>query len=196
MRRRRQRVTEPHRPELLFTLGSALLAAATVSAAIVLRRPVYAPEAPTFGGNIMRAVVFSGAGGPEVMQLAERPDPQPAANEVVVAATHAGLNPADLAQRAGRYPAPPGSPPDTPGLEVSGTVVACVAAHGVRDSAEVRFAAQSPPFRRGLELCVDAVRTRDPSLAACDVDAGAGTLDVALACERALAGGGPVPVAR
>jgi putative PIG3 family NAD(P)H quinone oxidoreductase len=73
----------------------------------------------------MRAVVFSGAGGAEVMEVAERPDPGPAANEVVVAATHAGLNPADLAQRAGRYPAPPGSPPDIPGLEVSGTVVAC-----------------------------------------------------------------------
>jgi NADPH:quinone reductase len=73
----------------------------------------------------MRAVVFSGAGGPEVMQVVERPDPRPDAHEVLVAATHAGLNPADLAQRAGHYPAPPGSPPDIPGLEVSGTVVAC-----------------------------------------------------------------------
>jgi len=41
-----------HRPEILFTLGSALLAAATVSAAIVLRRPVYTPEAPTFEGAL------------------------------------------------------------------------------------------------------------------------------------------------
>jgi NADPH:quinone reductase len=73
----------------------------------------------------MRAIVFSGAGGPEVMQLAERPDPRPAAHEVLVAQTHAGLNPADLAQRAGRYPAPPGSPADIPGLEAAGTVVAC-----------------------------------------------------------------------
>ena len=39
--------------------------------------------------------------------------------------THAGLNPADLSQREGSYPAPPGSPRDVPGLEVSGTVEAC-----------------------------------------------------------------------
>ena len=38
---------------------------------------------------------------------------------------YAGLNPADLAQRAGSYPAPPGSPPDIPGLEVAGTVENC-----------------------------------------------------------------------
>lgn len=72
----------------------------------------------------MRAVVFTGAGGPEVMEVVERPDPEPAADEVLVAQTHAGLNPADLAQRAGNYPAPPGAPADIPGIEVSGTVVA------------------------------------------------------------------------
>ena len=57
----------------------------------------------------MRAIVFTGAGGPEVMRLEERPDPVPGSNEVVVAASHAGLNPADLMQRAGHYPAPPGA---------------------------------------------------------------------------------------
>jgi len=41
-----------------------------------------------------------------------------------VAVRYAALNPADLAQREGNYPAPPGSPPDVPGIEVSGTVVA------------------------------------------------------------------------
>jgi NADPH:quinone reductase-like Zn-dependent oxidoreductase len=73
----------------------------------------------------MIAVTFTGAGGPEVVSVAERPDPEPGSHEVVVRATHAGLNPADLAQRAGRYPAPAGSPQDIPGLEVAGTVVAC-----------------------------------------------------------------------
>jgi NADPH:quinone reductase len=73
----------------------------------------------------MRCVVFNGAGGNEVVSLEERPDPQPSGGEVLVAATHAGLNPADLQQRAGRYPAPPGAPADIPGLEVAGTVVAC-----------------------------------------------------------------------
>jgi putative PIG3 family NAD(P)H quinone oxidoreductase len=73
----------------------------------------------------MRAVVFTGVGGREVMRLEERPDPAPLDHEVVVAATHAGVNTADLAQRAGSYPAPPGAPQDVPGLEVAGTVVAC-----------------------------------------------------------------------
>jgi NADPH:quinone reductase-like Zn-dependent oxidoreductase len=52
-----------------------------------------------------------------------RPDPLPGPGEVLVRVRAAGLNRADLAQRAGRYPAPPGSPPDIPGLEFSGTVV-------------------------------------------------------------------------
>lgn len=54
----------------------------------------------------------------------ERPDPVPGAGEVLVAVRAAGLNAADLLQRAGRYPAPPGSPADVPGLEVAGEVVA------------------------------------------------------------------------
>ena len=73
----------------------------------------------------MIAVTFHGAGGPEVMSVGERPDPVPLPSEVLVRATHAALNPADVAQRAGNYPAPPGSPADIPGLEVAGTIVAC-----------------------------------------------------------------------
>jgi NADPH:quinone reductase len=72
----------------------------------------------------MRAVTFAGTGGNEVVRLAERPDPVPASHEVVVAARYAGVNWADVAQRQGSYPAPPGSPQDIPGLEVAGTVVA------------------------------------------------------------------------
>jgi NADPH2:quinone reductase len=73
----------------------------------------------------MRAVVFAGAGGPEVMRDELRDDPVPGGAEVLVAVTHAGLNPADIHQRAGNYPAPPGSPQDIPGLEVAGEVLAC-----------------------------------------------------------------------
>jgi NADPH:quinone reductase len=73
----------------------------------------------------MIAVTFLGAGGPEVMSVGERPDPVPLPSEVLVRVTHAGLNPADVVQRAGNYPAPPGSPADIPGLEVAGTVIAC-----------------------------------------------------------------------
>jgi len=59
------------------------------------------------------------------MRLDERPDPVPGSSEVVVEVAYAGINPADLAQRAGNYPAPPGAPADVPGLEVAGRVVAC-----------------------------------------------------------------------
>jgi len=70
----------------------------------------------------VRAVTFTGAGGNEVIKFEERPDPVPGSHEVVVAAQFAGLNQADVAQRSGSYPAPPGSPADIPGLEVAGTV--------------------------------------------------------------------------
>jgi len=69
-----------------------------------------------------------------VMRLEQRPDPVPGSEEVLVAARFAGINTADLAQRAGAYPAPPGAPQDVPGLEVAGTVVAKGAA--VRDFTE------------------------------------------------------------
>jgi len=82
----------------------------------------------------VRAIVFAGTGGREVMRLEQRPDPVPGSEELLVAARFAGVNTADLAQRAGAYPAPPGAPRDVPGLEVAGTVVARGAA--VRDFAE------------------------------------------------------------
>jgi NADPH:quinone reductase len=56
--------------------------------------------------------------------VAERPDPEPGSGELLVRVAAAGVNPADLAQRAGHYPAPPGSPADIPGLELAGEVVA------------------------------------------------------------------------
>ena len=73
----------------------------------------------------MRAIVYTGAGGNEVVSLEERATPTPSGDEFLVAVRYAGLNPADIAQRNGHYPAPPGSPPDIPGLEVAGTVIAC-----------------------------------------------------------------------
>jgi len=73
----------------------------------------------------MRCVVFTGAGGNEVVELEERADPVPGTDDVLVRVALAGLNPADVIQRAGRYAAPPGAPADIPGLEVSGTVEVC-----------------------------------------------------------------------
>lgn len=57
------------------------------------------------------------------LSVQEHPDPEPGSGEVLVRVHAAGLNGADLHQLAGRYPAPPGSPPDIPGLELAGEVV-------------------------------------------------------------------------
>jgi len=57
--------------------------------------------------------------------IAEHPDPSPAAGEILVRIRAAGVNAADLMQMAGNYPAPPGSPPDIPGLEFAGEVFEC-----------------------------------------------------------------------
>jgi len=55
----------------------------------------------------------------------EHPDPVPGSGEVLVGVRAAGLNGADMLQRQGRYPAPPGCPADIPGLELAGVVVQC-----------------------------------------------------------------------
>jgi putative PIG3 family NAD(P)H quinone oxidoreductase len=71
----------------------------------------------------MHAVVISEPGGPEVLQWTEVEDPRPGPGEVLVEVAAAGVNRADLMQRQGFYPPPPGAPP-YPGLECSGTVAA------------------------------------------------------------------------
>ena len=58
------------------------------------------------------------------LEIREHPDPEPGAGEVLVRVRAAGVNGADILQRKGAYPAPPGSPPDIPGLELAGEVVA------------------------------------------------------------------------
>lgn len=70
----------------------------------------------------MRAVVYQGAGGLEVVRIEERPMPVPGPGQVRVRVRSAGLNRADLIQRRGGYPAPPGWPTDIPGLEFAGDV--------------------------------------------------------------------------
>jgi len=54
----------------------------------------------------------------------ERPDPEPGHGELLVRVRGAGINGADMLQRRGAYPAPPGSPEDIPGLELAGEVAA------------------------------------------------------------------------
>ena len=70
----------------------------------------------------MRAIVITKPGGPEVLALVERPQPEPARGEVRVRVRATAVNRADLLQRMGHYPAPADSPPDIPGLEIAGEV--------------------------------------------------------------------------
>jgi putative PIG3 family NAD(P)H quinone oxidoreductase len=72
----------------------------------------------------MRAVVITRPGGPEVLQVQERPTPIPRAGEILVSVHASAVNRADLLQRQGLYPAPPGAPTDIPGLEYAGEVAA------------------------------------------------------------------------
>jgi putative PIG3 family NAD(P)H quinone oxidoreductase len=67
----------------------------------------------------VRAVTISDG----ALHVADHPDPTPGEGEVLVRIRAAGVNGADIHQRAGRYPAPPGSPQDIPGLELAGEVL-------------------------------------------------------------------------
>ena len=68
----------------------------------------------------MKAVTISDGD----LEVREHPDPEPGSGELLVRVRAAGLNGADMLQRRGLYPAPPGSPQDIPGLELAGEVVA------------------------------------------------------------------------
>jgi NADPH:quinone reductase len=72
------------------------------------------------GSRLLRAVSIRNGD----LEVVERPTPEPHADQVLVEVAGAGVNRADLIQRAGRYPAPPAWPEDVPGLELAGTVVA------------------------------------------------------------------------
>ncbi|HEY2897226.1 MAG TPA: NAD(P)H-quinone oxidoreductase [Gemmatimonadaceae bacterium] len=71
----------------------------------------------------MRAVVISAPGGVEVLEIREVPRPTPSLAQVLVRVHATALNRADILQRQGRYPAPPDSPADIPGMELAGEVV-------------------------------------------------------------------------
>src|SRR5918998_3659268 len=68
----------------------------------------------------MRAATISDG----AVTVQEHPDPEPGKGELLVRVRAAGLNGADMLQRRGRYPAPPGAPQDIPGLELAGEVAA------------------------------------------------------------------------
>src|SRR5438445_11860076 len=69
----------------------------------------------------MIAIEISTPGGADVLRAVERPNPEPDAREVLIRVRGAGVARADLMQRQGKYPPPPGAS-DIPGLDVAGTV--------------------------------------------------------------------------
>jgi len=71
----------------------------------------------------MKAIAITRPGGPEVLQMVERPDPVAGIGECLIAVEAYGINRPDVLQRKGAYPAPAGAS-DLPGLEVAGRIVA------------------------------------------------------------------------
>ncbi|MFD0763914.1 NAD(P)H-quinone oxidoreductase [Mucilaginibacter lutimaris] len=71
---------------------------------------------------MMKAIVITQPGGPEVLKIEERPIPAYAATDVLIKVMAAGINRPDVAQRKGNYPPPAGAPADVPGLEVAGII--------------------------------------------------------------------------
>jgi NADPH2:quinone reductase len=72
----------------------------------------------------MKAIVIARPIGPEGLELREVPAPVPQGDQILVRVRACGLNPADVLQSRGRYPAPPGAPAEIPGLEYAGEVAA------------------------------------------------------------------------
>ncbi|MGI9483645.1 MAG: NAD(P)H-quinone oxidoreductase [Hyphomicrobiales bacterium] len=71
----------------------------------------------------MTAIAIAFAGGPDALEPVEQRTPYPGEGEVLIKVAAAGVNRPDVMQRKGLYPPPPGAP-ETPGLEVAGTVAA------------------------------------------------------------------------
>lgn len=105
----------------------------------------------------MHAITIPEPGGPEALVWTEVPDPRPGADEVLIQVAASAVNRADLLQRQGHYPPPPGAPP-YPGLECSGTVAgsgeqvcALLSGGGYAEKVAVP-AGQLLPVPRGLTL--------------------------------------------
>jgi NADPH2:quinone reductase len=91
--------------------------------------------------STMQAIAITRPGGPEVLQLTERPRPVPGPGEVLIQVAASGVNRPDVFQRMGRYPPPPGAS-DLPGMEVAGSV------------AEGDFAGDNPfALKAGDQVC-------------------------------------------
>jgi len=101
----------------------------------------------------MKVVTITRPGGPEVLGTAEQPRPEPVADELLVRVGGAGVNRADVLQRLGGYPPPPGAPRDVPGLEYAGEVVA-TGPHASRFTAGDRVMGLVPGGGYASYVCV------------------------------------------
>jgi NADPH2:quinone reductase len=127
--------------------------------AVLRRDTVWFLPKPLFDIT-MRAIEITHPGGPEVLQLTERPVPRPGPGEVLIKVAASGVNRPDVFQRMGRYAPPPGAS-DLPGLEVAGAIVeggksggevcALLAGGGYAEYA-VAPLAQCLPVPQGLSL--------------------------------------------
>jgi len=72
----------------------------------------------------MKAIVITGAGGPDVLQIEDRPQPLITSSEVLVKVSAAGVNRPDIYQRKGNYSPPKEASQDIPGLEIAGIIAA------------------------------------------------------------------------
>src|SRR6267378_5340832 len=88
-------------------------------------RPAHSSR-PSFSVRLtfdhMKAVVITRPGGPEVLEIQERPKPEPGVGQIRVRVKASALNRADILQREGHYPVPPGAPADIIGMEYAGEV--------------------------------------------------------------------------
>jgi NADPH:quinone reductase len=116
--------------------------------------------------------------------IEEHPDPVPGAGEVLVRVFAAGLNGADMMQRRGLYPAPPGSPQDIPGMELAGEVAA-LGPGGVRFAVGDRVMAIVGGGAQA-ELCVVHERQLMPVPAGLDWPAAGGLPEVFTTAHDAL----------
>jgi NADPH2:quinone reductase len=105
----------------------------------------------------MKAIAITRPGGPEVLELAERPDPVAGPGECLIRVAASGINRPDVLQRKGAYPPPPGAS-ELPGLEVAGEIVAgdeqALAAHGFKLGDKVCALVNGGGY---AELCAVAV---------------------------------------
>lgn len=109
---------------------------------------------PDTAPRTMTAIEISEPGGPEVLRPATLPVPHPGAGDLLVKVAAAGVNRPDILQRLGGYPPPPGAP-DTPGLEIAGTVVAmgAKAPETAQDAGQDRGQDTVQDWRIGDTLC-------------------------------------------